>query len=249
MATTTLAFVQARMGSTRLPGKVLAPLAGRPSLLRIVDRLSRVPTLDGIAVLTSLAGADDEIAALCAGEGVTCIRGEEYDVLARFRRAARDLHPQRVVRVTADCPLVDPEVVADLLALHASRPELAYASVATGAIGARSGLRRFPDGLDAEVFTAEVLEAAWREATDPFEREHVTPHLWRQSERFPAAILECERDLGNERWTIDHPADLELVQAVYGRLPEPFGWREVLALLERDPALRRLNAAHRVHAD
>jgi spore coat polysaccharide biosynthesis protein SpsF (cytidylyltransferase family) len=245
----TLAFVQARMGSTRLPGKVLAPLAGRPSLLRIVARLSRVRTLDGVAVLTSVAAADDEIAALCAGEGLTCIRGDEHDVLARFRQGAQQLRPQRVVRVTADCPLVDPEVVADLLALHASRPELAYASVATGAIGAESGLRRFPDGLDAEVFTAEVLEAAWRDATDPFEREHVTPHLWRAPERFPAAVLECERDLGDERWTVDHPADLELVRAVYERLREPFGWREVLALLDGDPALRHLNAAHRAHAD
>lgn len=247
IAVATLAFVQARMGSTRLPAKVLAPLAGRPSLLRIVDRLSRVDALDGVAVLTSHAAADDAIAALCADEGVACVRGDELDVLDRFRAAARQLRPARVVRVTADCPLVDPEVVADLLALHASRPEVVYASVATGAISADRGLRRFPDGLDAEVFTTEVLEAAWREANDPFEREHVTPHVWRAPERFPAAILECERDLGDERWTVDHPEDLELVRAVYERVREPFGWREVISLLERDPALRQLNAARRAH--
>ncbi len=245
----TLAFVQARMGSTRLPGKVLAPLAGRPSLLRIVDRLSRVDALDGVAVLTSHAPADDEIAALCDREGLACVRGDEHDVLARFRQAAVQLGPDRVVRVTADCPLVDPEVVADLLALHASRPELVYASVATGAIGASSGLRRFPDGLDAEVFAASALEVAWREASDPYEREHVTPHIWRAPERFPAAVLECERDLGDERWTVDHPADLELVRAFYQRLTEPFGWREVMALLEHDPRLRALNIKHRVQPD
>ncbi len=241
----TLAFVQARMGSTRLPGKVLSPLHGRPALLAIVERLSRVRALDGIAVLTSVAAGDDAIAALCETAGVTCVRGDEQDVLDRFHVAAERLGPELIVRVTADCPLVDPEVVSDLLDLHASRSELDYVSVATGAIGAEAGLRRFPDGLDAEAFASSVLDEAWREATDPYEREHVTPFLWRRPERFPAAVLECERDLGTERWTIDHPADLELVRAVYERLSEPFGWREVLSVLERDPQLRRLNAAHR----
>jgi len=241
----TLAFVQARMGSTRLPGKVLEPLGGRPSLLRIVDRLGRVRALDGVAVLTSLAPGDDEIAALCERGAVTCIRGDEDDVLGRFQLAAEQLKPDLVVRVTADCPLLDPEVLADLLDLQASRPEIAYAAVATGAIGAEAGLRRYPDGLDAEVFPADVLAQAWREAGDPYEREHVTPYVWRRPERFPQAILEAERDLGTERWTVDHPADLELVRTVYERLSEPFGWREVLALLEREPALRGLNAAHR----
>ena len=242
-----LAFVQARMGSTRFPGKVLSPLDGRPSLLRIVDRLARVPALDGVAVLTSLAPGDDEIAALCQREAMTCIRGDEDDVLGRFQLAAEQLKPDLVVRVTADCPLIDPEVVADLIDLHASRPELAYAAVATGAIGAEAGFRRYPDGLDAEVFPAVLLEQASRAASDPYEREHVTPYIWRQPERFPQAILECERDLGTERWTVDHPADLELVRAVYERLSEPFGWREVVAMLDSDPTLRSLNAAHRVH--
>ena len=236
------------MGSTRLPGKVLLPLDGQPSLMRMVQRLSRVEALDGIAVLTSVAPGDDEIAALCAREGVMCVRGDEHDVLGRFRLAAKQLKPDLILRVTADCPLIDPEVVADLLDLYASRPEIAYASVATGAIGAEAGLRRFPDGLDAEVLATDVLEEAWSEATDPFEREHVTPFVWRRPERFPAAILECERDLGEERWTVDHLADVELVRAVYERLSEPFGWCEVLAVLERDPALRRLNAAHRAQA-
>ena len=241
----TLAFVQARMGSTRLPGKVLAPLAGRPSLLRTVDRLSRAPGLDGVAVLTSVDSRDDDIAALCANEQLTCIRGDEHDVLGRFQLASVQLAPERIVRVTADCPLIDPGVVGELLALHSSEPQLAYASVATGALGAKAGLRRFPDGLDAEVFNADVLEQAASEASDPYEREHVTPYVWRRPERFPAALLECERDLGDERWTVDHAADLELVGVIYERLQEPFGWREVLALLERNPQLRAVNAAYR----
>ncbi|HLW95381.1 MAG TPA: NTP transferase domain-containing protein, partial [Solirubrobacteraceae bacterium] len=116
----TLAFVQARMGSTRLPGKVLEPLAGRPSLLRIVERLERARGLDGVAVLTSVADGDDAIAELCEREGVTCLRGSENDVLARYQGAAEALGPEFVVRVTADCPLVDPQVIADLLALRAA---------------------------------------------------------------------------------------------------------------------------------
>jgi spore coat polysaccharide biosynthesis protein SpsF len=248
---TTLAFVQARMGSTRLPGKVLAPLAGRPSLLRIVDRLGAARAIDGVAVLTSELADDDEIVGACEAEGVTVVRGSEADVLGRFHVAAERLGPERIVRVTADCPLVDPEVVDALLALG-ERPGVAYASVATGAIGADRGYRRFPDGLDAETFGRAALHEAWSDARDPYEREHVTPFIWRRPERFPAAVLEAEVDLGRERWTVDHPADLELVQAIYERLGADgrvFGYREVLEELDRDPALRELNAAFRVADD
>ena len=103
----------------------------------------------------------------------------------------------------------------------------------------------YPKGLDIEVCESAALRRAAREATGAYEREHVTPYIWRRPQRYPAAILECERDLGTDRWTVDHPADLDLVRAVYERLSEPFGWREVLALLESDPTLRGLNAAHR----
>jgi spore coat polysaccharide biosynthesis protein SpsF len=248
----TVAFVQARMGSTRLPGKVLEPLAGRPALERIVERLRGVPALDEVAVLTSQSSADDAIVELCRERRIPCLRGSERDVLDRFHRGAQTLRAERVVRVTADCPLVDPEVVARLLELAATRPDVAYASVATGAIGVDAGYRRYPDGLDAEAFTALALTEAWHEAADPFEREHVTPFIWRRPERFGVAVLEADEDLGDERWTVDYPADLELVRAVYARLidagEEPFGLREVLAVLEREPELRKLNAVHRVGA-
>ena len=238
------------MGSTRLPGKVLEPIAGRPVLARIVERLRDVPALDEVVVVTSELAADDVIAEFCRADGIRCLRGSEYDVLDRFQHAAETLDAERLVRVTADCPLIDPEVVGRLLDLAAARPDAAYASVATGAIGTRAGYRRYPDGLDAETFTTEVLAVAWREAVAPFEREHVTPFIWRRPERFSATILEADVDLGAERWTIDYPADLELVRAIYERLPDgqggPFGFRDVLAVLEREPDLRALNAAHRV---
>ena len=234
------------MGSTRLPGKVLAPLAGRPSLVRIVERLRTVEGLDGTVVLTSVLERDAPIAELCAAEGIDVFRGDESDVLDRYQHAAQALGPQRIVRITGDCPLVDPEVVRDVIGLTA-QPGCEYASVATGALPPESGYRRFPDGLDAEVFTASALMAAWTEADDPFEREHVTPFLWRRPARFGARVLECDVDLGDERWTVDHPADLELARRLYERLGQrPFGFRDVLAALDADPELRELNVAHRV---
>jgi spore coat polysaccharide biosynthesis protein SpsF len=246
----TAAFVQARMGSTRLPGKVLAPIGGRPALLRVVERLGRVPRLETIVVLTSHLAADDPITEVCAEHGVPVLRGDEDDVLDRFHDALREFPVARAIRITADCPLIDPEVVAALVALHEGTPGLAYASVATGALGPDSGYRRFPDGLDAEVFTAASLEQAWRSATDPYEREHVTPFIWRRPKEFPSAVLESEVDHGDERWTVDFPEDLELVRAVYDRLRDgEFGWRDVITLLDREPALRRLNRRHRVPID
>lgn len=243
-------MVQARMGSTRLPGKVLAPLAGQPALARIVQRLRAAPGVDEVAVLTSRMPRDDAIVELCRAHGIRCVRGSERDVLDRFHQASLQLGPARVVRVTADCPLIDPAVVGRLLELAAAQPREVYASVATGAIGRQAGYRRYPDGLDAETFSAAMLHTAWQQAGDPFEREHVTPFLWRRPERFDVVVLEAEHDLGDERWTIDYPADLELVRALYERLQDdgdtPFGFREVLAALEREPSLRRLNAAHRV---
>ncbi len=243
-----LAFVQARMGSTRLPGKVLEPLAGKPALIRIVERLERVSGLDGTVVLTSTEPRDDALESACAAAGVRCLRGSEADVLERFHMAARALGPRLIVRITADCPLVDPEVVSALLELYHATPDVAYASVATGAVAPRPGLRRFPDGLDAEVISAAALEEAWRETDSAYDHEHVTPFIWRQPARYPAAMLQCDSDLGDERWTVDHPADLVVVRTLYERLCVGdcvFGWREVLAQLERDPELRRLNHRHR----
>jgi len=237
------------MGSTRLPGKVLAPLAGRPVLARIVERLNTVAGLDGAVVLTSTLTRDDPIAAFCDAAGVALFRGDEADVLDRYQQAALALEPDRIVRITADCPLVDPEVVGAVLAL-ANEPgggDCRYASVATGALPRSAGYRRFPDGLDAEAFTAAALAEAWGEATDPFEREHVTPFLWRRPERFGARVLQAEEDLGDERWTVDHQADLDLVGHVYERLGDrPFGYLDVVAALDADPGLRALNARHRV---
>ena len=192
-------------------------------------------------MLTSFAPGDDAVEAVCREAQLRCVRGDEADVLDRFRLAIGEFPAALIVRITADCPLIDPEVVDDLLRLFRSREGTAAASVAAGQIGPWRSLRRYPSGLDAEALTAEALDTAWREATTAFDREHVTPYIWRDPDRFPALYLECERDLANEQWDVDHREDLEFIRAVYARLgrdSRPFGWRDVMALLERDPSMR-----------
>jgi spore coat polysaccharide biosynthesis protein SpsF len=246
----TFGFVQARMGSSRLPGKVLAPLAGRPLLAHVLERVARTPGLDGVALLCTEAPEDEPLRHLGAQLGFPVVAGSSEDVLDRFHLAASQLRAQTILRVTADCPLVDPDVLGMLLSIHGNAPAPCYAAIATGAMSARAGLLRYPDGLDGEVFSARTLDRAWRESGERYEREHVTPFMWRQPERFPLALLQATEDLGDERWTVDHLGDLTFVQAVYERLGKdgPFGYREVLELLAREPTLRELNARERVRA-
>jgi spore coat polysaccharide biosynthesis protein SpsF (cytidylyltransferase family) len=233
----TVALIQARMGSTRLPGKVLAPLAGTPLLALVIERTAAAPGLDAIAVATSDLARDDVVAAVAEEAGVDVVRGSEQDVLDRFHGGAERLGADVLVRITADCPLVDGELIGRVIDLRA-RNRLDYAAIPTGGL---PGIRCFPDGLDCEVFTAAALAIAWREATDPYDREHVSPLIKRDA-RFARAYLEADTDLAAERWTVDHPEDLEFVRAVVERLGRACGYREILALLEREPELRALNA-------
>ncbi|MEY2513156.1 MAG: spore coat polysaccharide biosynthesis protein SpsF [bacterium] len=241
------AFVQARLGSTRLPGKSVAAIAGKPALVWIVERLAHAPGVDHVAVLTSTAPGDAPLRALCADNAITCVAGSEDDVLQRFADATRALEPDAVVRITADCPLVDPEVVGTLVSLYHASGDLDHCAVATGAMAPAAGLRRYPDGLDAEVVRASTLLRVASAATDPYEREHVTPHIWRRPAEFRLGLLQAPEDWGEERWTVDHAADLEFVRAVYERVADParFGVRDVLAILDGEPALRAINAAER----
>jgi spore coat polysaccharide biosynthesis protein SpsF len=228
--------VQARMGSTRFPGKVLADVAGAPLLARLLERLALVPGTT-LAVATSTEPADDPIAALAAEHGVPCVRGPLDDVLARYVLAARELDLDPVVRITADCPLADPGLIAELLeAYRAADPPAAYVS--------NVHPPTFPDGLDVEVVARAALERAGRESRDPAEREHVTPYLARHPDRFRHVSVEAADDRSGERWTVDYPDDLDLVRAVYAELyprhGPAFGRREVAALLDARPDLAAL---------
>jgi len=229
-----LGLLQARMSSSRLPGKVLAPLLGRPMLAQQLERLGRAESLDRLVVATSSDASDDAVATLCAELGVGCFRGSLPDVLDRFYRAAEHFGPsQHVVRLTGDCPLIDPQLVDLLVAFHLECG-FDYA--------ANCRPPTLPDGLDAEVFTMEALAQAWAQAQDPFEREHVVPYIIRRPELFSLGnwSLEAE-DYSGLRWTVDEPEDLAFVRRVYEALyPENpcFGWRDVLELLSRRPELR-----------
>ena len=221
------------MGSTRLPGKVLRPLASEPMLARVVDRAALAETLDAVWVATSDAPADDALAALAAARGWPVTRGSEHDVLARYADAAEDARADRVVRLTADCPLIDPAVID---AVVRALGEGDYASNVVPD-------RTFPHGLDVEAFTADALAAAAAEAGDPAEREHVTPFLWRRPDRFAQSTVRADGDYSGHRWTVDQPEDLALVERVYDAMGNrPFGWRQVLDLFDDHPEWREINA-------
>lgn len=242
-----VAIIQARMGSSRFPGKVLQSVLGRPMLARQVERIASVPEVEQIIVATSNLPRDDVLAEACKAHRVACFRGDEIDVLDRFYRAAREYESDPVLRFTADCPLIDPGLVSRLIQTF-RRERYDHAGIAAGAgVSGRDGIKRYPRGLDAEIMRFVALETAWREARDPFEREHVTPYLWRRPERFRIGTLQAEADLGNYRLTVDFPEDLALVRAVYEELhpsdPE-FGFGDILDLLEARPDLVALNRAH-----
>jgi glutamate-1-semialdehyde 2,1-aminomutase/spore coat polysaccharide biosynthesis protein SpsF len=218
------------MGSTRLPGKSLADVEGRPMLGRVVDRVRAAKTIHSTVVATSTAECDDAIASFCELESIKYFRGDENDVLDRFWRAAKENSAQVVVRVTADCPLLDPEVI-DRVVQRFLVGDCDYAA---------NILRyTYPDGLDTEVFSFAALDRAWREAKKISEREHVTPYL--RSGKFRVANVESEIPVSLEdyRWTVDNAADLEFVRAVYRELaPQTvFGFKKVFDVLKARPAL------------
>ena len=228
-----IAIIQARVGSTRLPRKVLADIGGRPLLWHVVQRVRQARLVDRTVVATSTEADDDAIAAFCDRNDVGCFRGSETDVLDRFYQTAQAFPANFFVRITADCPLIDPDVIDRVLAI-----------LQTGKYEYVSNTLRYtyPDGLDTEAFTAEALTQSWREATKPSEREHVTPYL-RLSGKFRLSNVENDVDLSPQeyRWSVDDAKDLEFVRQVYARLDHAdFRLKDILMLLEKEPALRRL---------
>ena len=231
--------IQARLGSTRLPGKVLADLGGRPMLTRQIERLRLVSGVDCIVVATTDASLDDPVAALVRSlDGVGLWRGPEEDVLARFAGAAAAFDLDAIGRVTGDCPLIDPAVIGRVLAAFRSTPGCDYSS--------NCRPRTWPFGFDVEFVSRRALDAAQHEATDPFDRQHVLVYVFTRPERF--RCINAVHDNVNEqslRLTVDYPEDLELVRALFEELrplwPD-FGLSEILAVLKRRPELRRINA-------
>jgi glutamate-1-semialdehyde aminotransferase/spore coat polysaccharide biosynthesis protein SpsF (cytidylyltransferase family) len=225
-----LAIIQARMGSSRFPGKTMATISGKPMLWHVVRLVRAARTVDEVMVATTCIASDDPIASFCQREGIACFRGSEDDVLDRFYQAAKEKQADVVVRITADCPLIDSEVI-DSVVTRFQEGGSDYAS---------NTLRyTYPDGLDTEVFSFAALERAWSESVKPSEREHVTPYLL--SGKFHTVNVESESPvpLGTHRWTVDYPSDLEFVRKIHAEFSGNggFGYRDVLDLLKRRPDL------------
>lgn len=239
-----VAISQARMTSTRLPGKVLLEAAGKPLLVHHLERLSRSPGLDAVVLATTVNAGDDPLAACAAKLGVPVFRGDEQDVLGRFAGAAAMADAGFVVRVTSDCPLIDPALVGALVAAflegRAETPPLDYLSIDT---------TRYPRGLDAEILTRAALDEAASRATDPAEREHVTPYVYRRPDRFRlGSPLAPASEVGAHRWCVDEPADFDLVRRLLEALcpvnPD-FGWQDCCKLLRDHPDWMDINRAIR----
>ena len=229
----TLGVLQARMASTRLPGKVLEPILGVPMIGRQLERLSRSRSLDGLAVATSIDPSDDRLVDYLTTLDIPVVRGSLDDVLGRFVTTMDVFKPEIVVRLTADCPLASPAVLDRVVGEFHARG-LDYVS--------NTMQPTYPDGLDVEVVSAEALRWVAQNTTDRHEREHVTLGVYRRPERFSIGNVAGEEDLSDLRWTVDDAADLAFVREVYARLyPEKpdFEWQDVLALVRADPRLSR----------
>ncbi len=231
----TVAIIQARTGSSRLPGKVLLPLRGVPILTHVVERTRRAGLVDEVVVATTRLAADDAIAALARESGWALWRGSETDLLERYVEAAQANAADVVVRITSDCPLIDPELV----------DEVVRALSTTGADYASNTLepRTYPRGLDVEAMTTAALQRASAEDTDPTWREHATPYIYRHPELFRLTRVASPEDHSDHRWCVDTSEDLDLVRRIYDVVQsERFGWREVLDLVLAHPDWATVNS-------
>ena len=256
----TVAIIQARMASSRLANKVLLDIGGQPMLVWVVERVRRAKSIDQVVVATTIDPSDDTIQALCQTRGYPCYRGSAFDVLDRYYQAAQMYRADIIVRITADCPLMDPDLVDHLvnaftgsttidtdsavakpqLANHDSRFPYDFAATRLPPPWGRT----YPVGLDIEVCSFDGLQLAWEEAALPHQREHVMPFFYEQPERFRIFLLNHKEDYGYLRWTVDTQPDLELIRAIVNRFAgrDDFSWLEVLALVQDDPSLSQINA-------
>ncbi|MNR75300.1 3-deoxy-manno-octulosonate cytidylyltransferase [compost metagenome] len=230
----TIAIIQARMGSSRLPGKVMADIGGQPMIHRVVSRAQQAKRLDAVLVATSDHPSDRGLAEYCRQLGIACFQGSEHDVLDRYYQAALASEADVIVRLTADCPLLDPHVIDQVVAsFHEGGADYVSNTLTCS----------YPDGLDTEVFHHDALAQAWKEATLTSEREHVTPFIHKQPQRFRLRNVAQPVDWSALRWTVDEPQDLEFVRSVYACFEDDsFGMDDVLAVLRNQPDLGQINA-------
>ena len=249
-----IAIIQGRMSSSRLPGKILADIAGQPMLQRVFMRTSRADTVSETIFATTTDASDDPVAEYCDFSGIPCTRGSQFDVLDRYYQAASQAKADVVVRVTADCPVIDPALMDDVInTLIEDEYDFACNRLPP------PWPRTYPIGLDVEACTYKVLAKAWKDAKEPQHHEHAMPYLYegvelsavnRQKSEgisargFRIAMLNHTTDFGDYRWTVDTAEDLEFMRQVYSRFDgrDDFSWKEVLDLVHNNPELMKINA-------
>jgi spore coat polysaccharide biosynthesis protein SpsF len=232
-------IVQARTGSSRLPGKIFKNLSGKPVLWHVWDRLSHSKLIDKIVIATTDLPEDDGVEKFCEENLIPFYRGSSHDVLSRYYEAAKKFNADIIIRVTSDCPVVDPIIIDQIAAKFVEinkKERLDYMS--------NSIVRTFPRGLDAEIFTFSVLDKSFKEALKEYEREHVTPYIYQHPELFNIEHFTNEVDYSFHRWTVDTKEDYELIHKIYSELYQPgklFLFKDILDLFERKPELLSIN--------
>lgn len=232
-----LCIIQARTGSSRLPGKVLMNLKGKTVLEHVVSRVKKSSMVSDVIVATTIGKSDLQIVGLCAEQGIRIFCGSEDDVLDRFYQAAKLLKPENIIRITADCPLMDPEMIDMVIEQHIK----VGADYTSNCI-----VESYPDGLDVEVFRFSSLEKAWNEARLKSEREHVTPFIRNHSDIFKISSLVNTTDLSSKRWTLDNQEDFDFISEVYKGIfsrNNNFGMNDVLEFLKENPNIEKLNSS------
>ena len=231
----TIAIVQARMGSTRLPDKVLLNLEDKTVLEHVVDRVRSSKYVDDVVVATTISKNDLRIVELCANLGISVYCGSEDYVLDRYYQAAKLFKADNIVRITSDCPVIDSKIIDEVIRLHLKN-NVDYTS--------NTLKETYPDGEDVEVFTFASLKKAWKDAKLASEREHVTPYIRNNPDIFKHASLENKEDLSQKRWTLDNADDLEFLRLVYKYLYSKnplFNMDDILALINEKPEIEKIN--------
>lgn len=229
-----LAIIQARMGASRLPNKVLKDIAGKPVIWHVINRVGKSNFIDEIVVATTYQKADLEIVKYCTGQGLRIFVGSEEDVLDRYYQAAKLFKPDNVIRITADCPLHDAKVIDAVIEKHINDCNDYTSNIIE---------ETFPDGLDCEVMKFSVLEDAWRKADLSSEREHVTQYIIKNGKYKKGSVVN-KVNKGNERWTLDTDKDYEFIKKIFNELYEKkpdFNSDDIYKLLENKPELRKIN--------
>jgi spore coat polysaccharide biosynthesis protein SpsF len=230
-------IIQARMGSSRLPGKVMLNLIDKPMLAHVVERCKAINSVHEVIVATTINAEDDQIQDFAERSNVYCYRCSELDVLSRFYEAATLRKADIVVRVTSDCPLIDPFVSNEVIQTFLNNSTIDFCS--------NTLVRSFPQGLDIEVFSYDVLERSHKEAKANFEREHVTPYIYQNQSLFQIEQYVNKVDYSNYRWTVDTAEDYKLITEIYKCIYSPvhlFSWQEGIVTMERNPSLNNLNS-------